>query len=197
MKVLVGCEESQIVTKAFRERGHEAYSCDLVETRGDPDWHIQGDIMDNLEGWDLMILHPPCTAIAVSGNGTYGKGMEKHMERVEATAWTVALWNAAILSCKKVAMENPVGVLWKWIGKPQYIQPYQFGHMEQKKTGILLHNLPELEPTNDVYEEMMKLPKKEREKKHYMSPGPNRSRDRSETYQGIADAFADQWGKLL
>ena len=85
-KILIGCEESQVVTRAFRDRGHEAYSCDLVETRGNPDWHIQGDIMDAIarHQWDLIILHPPCTAMAVSGNRWYGKGMPKETERYNA-----------------------------------------------------------------------------------------------------------------
>jgi hypothetical protein len=196
MRVLIGCEESQVVCKAFRDKGHEAYSCDLVDTRGNPEWHIKGDIMDNLEEWDLMILHPDCTAMANSGNAWYGKKMPKHQKRIDALKWTLNLWNRAIENCDKVAMENPISVLWNVVKRSQYINPYQFGHMEQKKTGLALHGLPNLVETDNVYDEMMKLSRKEREKTHFMSPGPNRKRDRSVTYQGIADALATQYGDL-
>jgi len=188
MRVLVGCEESQVVTKAFRERGHEAYSCDLVETRGNPDWHFKDDILDVIRShsdnfWDLIILHPPCTALAVSGNRHYA-GTE---ERIIAKSWTCMLWDEAVSKCERVALENPVGVLWRALGiKPQYIQPWQFGHGETKKTGLALHNLPELVPTNIVEGREQRIWK--------MAPSKTRSRDRSETYQGIAKAMAEQWG---
>ena len=186
MKVLIGCEESQVVCKAFRDKGHEAFSCDLVETRGNPEWHIQGDIMDNLEGWDLIILHPDCTAMAVSGNRWYGNGMPYNDERRKAIEWTSKLWYKACELCDKVVLENPVSVIFTALGiKPQYIQPHQFGHGETKKTGLALHGLPNLKPTNEVEGREQRVWK--------MPPGPNRKRDRSVTYQGIADAFADQW----
>ncbi len=198
MIVMVGCEESQVVCKAFRDKGHEAYSCDLVDTRGNPDWHIKGDIMDNLKGFDLIILHPDCTAMAVSGNRWYGKNMPLHEKRIDAIKWTAVLWERAKLHCDHVALENPVSVVFKHLHgkKMQYIQPYEFGHMEQKKTSLALHGLPLLKSTDNVYEEMMKLPRNQREKKHFMAPGPNRKRDRSETFQGIAVAMVDSWGEL-
>ena len=187
MRILVGCEESQVVTKAFRDKGHEAYSCDLVETRGNPEWHIKGDIMDNLEGWDLIILHPSCTEMAVSGNRWYGSGMEYNYKRIQAVEWTTNLWYKAIGLCDKVAMENPVSVIFPALGvKPQYIQPWMFGHGETKKTGLALHRLPELKPTNIVDGREQRVWK--------MAPGPNRKRDRSVTYAGIAEAMAEQWG---
>ena len=142
--ILVGCEESQTVTKAFRDKGYEAYSCDLVETRGNPDWHIQGDIMDNLEGWDLIILHPDCTAMAVSGNRWYGENMPLNQKRLDAIEWTVNLWETAKKNCNHVVLENPVSVIFKYLdAKVQYVQPWQFGHGETKKTGFALHNVPE------------------------------------------------------
>ena len=203
MRVLVGCEESQAVTKAFRDRGHEAYSCDIQEcSGGHPEWHITGDVFDAITNngqWDIIILHPPCTALAVSGNAWYGYGMAKHQERSHALAWTRDLWNVAKLhALVGVALENPVGVLTKHpdFGKPQYVQPWMFGHKEQKKTGLWLHNLPKLSETDNVYDAMMELPKNERERMHYMSPSAERGKLRSKTYDGIAQAMAEQWGKL-
>ena len=206
MKILVACEESQAVTKAFRELGHEAYSNDLIEcSGGHPEWHLKTDCFEAIRSkeWDLIIMHPPCTAMTVSGNSTYGLNPDgtwkvKHHKRIEAVIWTQNLWNLAISACDKVAMENPVGVL-NTMGKfpkAKYIQPYQFGHMEQKKTGLWLHGLDPLKGTKDVYEEMMKLPKNVRERLHYLPPGPERARLRSETYSGVADAMAEQWGKV-
>ncbi len=187
MNVLVGCEESQIVTKAFRKRGHAAYSCDVVDTRGCQAWHYKQDVCEVIKlGWDLIILHPPCTAMAVSGNRWYGKGMPKHEEREKAQLWTIKLWESAIKYSHKVALENPVSTIWKSIKCSQYIQPWQFGHGEQKKTGLALHNLEPLSPTNIVEGREQKVWK--------MGPSKTRARDRSETYQGIADAMADQWG---
>jgi len=201
MRILVGCEESQTVTKAFRDKGYEAYSCDLVETRGNPDWHIQGDVMDNLEGWDLIILHPDCTKIALSGNRWYARGMPRYQERLDAVEWTLNLWMQSRKTCQRVALENPKSVIFprlKELGANiQYVQPYNFGHLETKETGFALHGLPELVATNDVKEEMDKLPAKEKHRIHHMSPGPNRKRDRSKTYSGIAEAIADQWPVII
>lgn len=193
MRVLVGCEESQVVTQAFRKRGHEAYSCDLLPTRGDSKLHYMGDVMHLLRyeyNWDLIILHPDCTALAVSGNRWYGYGMPRHSERLDAIAWTRKLWNRATDICDRVVLENPVSVIFNHITghSMQYIQPWQFGHGETKKTGLALHNVPPLTPTNIVEGRENRVWK--------MSPGPNRKRDRSRTYQGIADAMAEQWGAL-
>ena len=196
MKVLVACEYSGVVRDAFIKRGHEAISCDLLPTDS-PGPHYQEDVYDVLpKGWDLIIAHPPCTALTVAGNSTYGEGQPKYNERLEAVKWTTQLWENFKSVAEKVCLENPVGVLQRLGGmpKPQYVHPWQFGHMEQKKTGLFLHNLPELKPTNNVYEEMIKLPKNQRERLHYLPPSPDRWKLRSKTYQGIAEAMAEQWG---
>ena len=188
MKVLIGCEESQTICKAFRRLGHDAYSCDILPTRGNPKWHLQGDIMEHLTGqWDLIVLHPPCTALCVSGNRWYGKHQPKYADRLQAIEWTVKLWNSAILNCRRVALENPVSVIFQHLNKTdlQYIQPWQFGHGETKRTGFALHNLPRLKPTNIVDGREPRIFK--------MPPSATRARDRSVTYQGIADAIANQW----
>lgn len=199
MRVLIGCEESQTVCQAFRARGHEAFSCDLLHTRGNPDWHIQGGIADHLlnvpdKYYDLIILHPDCTAMAVSGNRWYGKGMKYHDIRIQSVQWTGVLWLLAINKGRRVCLENPVSVVFPALKeeKPelvmQYIQPWQFGHGETKKTGLALHRLPELKPTDIVEGREQRVWK--------MAPSPTRKRDRSKTYQGIANAMADQWGNL-
>jgi len=193
VKILIACEESQIVCKAFRDRGHEAYSCDILPTRGNPFWHFRQDITKLLDSyqddyWDLVILHPDCTKMAVSGNRWYGRGTPGHQERQEAIEWTITLWELAVNKSKSTCLENPISVIFKYLAyqKLQYIQPWMFGHGETKKTGLALFNLPELEPTNMVEGREQRIWK--------MPPGENRKRDRSETFQGIADAFAEQWG---
>ena len=200
MKVLVACEFSGTVRDAFRRRGHDAWSCDLLPSDSSNSFHIQEDVMDVLSTteWDMIIAHPPCTAIAVSGNSTYGEGKHKYEERLEAVEWTMNLWNMCIIAADRVCFENPVGVLRRLGGfrKPQYIQPYQYGHLEQKKTGLYLYGLPDLKETNNVYKEMMMLPKRERERLHYLPPSEDRWRLRSKTYNGIAEAMAKQWGSL-
>ena len=195
MKILIGCEESQAVCKAFRDRGHEAYSCDIIPcSGGHPEWHIEDDIYHviagGLECWDLLILHPPCTALAVSGNRWYGKGMPRHGERIEAIQWTQSIWECAKRYSDRVVLENPVSVIFQHIDcdQLQYIQPWQFGHGETKKTGLAMHNVPPLEPTNIVDGREPRVWK--------MAPGPDRKRLRSKTYEGIAMAMAEQWGKL-
>jgi hypothetical protein len=190
MKVLVGCEESQVVCKAFREQGHEAYSCDLQPTRGNPEWHFEQDIMQVIPKcrWDLIILHPDCTAMAVSGNRWYGVGMPMHHRREQAVQWTLKLWELAKEYSDKVALENPVSVIFKHLPNVSYIQPWEFGHGETKKTGFALHNLPPLVPTNIVDGRDQRVWK--------MAPSPTRKRDRSETFTGVAEAKATQWGRL-
>ena len=195
MKVLIGCEYSGTVRDAFIAMGHDAISCDLLPT-DKPGPHYQGDVFDLLEErWDLIIMHPPCTALAVSGNAWYGEGMPKYNERLESVEWTKKLWEKCISVCERVCFENPVGVLTRLGGFPKanYIQPYHFGHMEQKKTGLFLHGLNPLLETNNVYAEMMLLPKRERERMHYLPPSPDRWKIRSTTYNGVAEAMADQW----
>lgn len=196
MKVLILCEYSGRVRDAFIAKGHDAISCDLLPTDV-PGPHHQGDVYGMLnERWDLIIAHPPCTALTVAGNSTYGEGQPKYDERLEAVRWTVAPWENMKEKSPKVCLENPVGVLRRLGGmpKPQYVQPYWFGHMEQKKTGLFLHGLEPLRETNNVYDDMMKLPKNQRERLHYLPPSPDRWKIRSTTFQGIADAMADQWG---
>jgi len=199
MKVLVACEYSGTVRDSFTARGHTAWSCDLLPSDAAWNFHHQGDVYEMLnEDWDLIIAHPPCTALAVSGNAWYGEGMPKYAERLESVEWTRGLWEACKSRAKRVCFENPVGVLPRLGGfpKPQYIQPYLFGHTEQKKTGLYLHNLPPLIATDNVQEEMLLLPKREQQRLHYLPPSPDRWKIRSTTYQGIADAMAFQWGNL-
>jgi hypothetical protein len=190
---LIGCEESQKVTQAFRKRGHECFSLDLVATRGNPEWHIQGDVHGHLlsvpdEYYDLGIFHIDCTKVALSGNRWYGKGMPRHNERLLYIKWTQIFWDTAKKKCKRLALENPASVIFRHIDYDalQYIQPWQFGHGEKKKTGLALIGLPKLIPTNIVEGREERIWK--------MAPSKTRKRDRSETYQGIADAMAQQWG---
>lgn len=200
MKALVACEYSGRVRDALLKLGHDAISCDLLPTDV-PGPHHQGDIIAYLntfeDGYfDLIIAHPECTKLCVSGNAHYGEGQAKYDQRLESVEWTMMFWELCKRKGKRVCFENPVGVLHRLGGMPKasYVQPYQFGHMEQKKTGLHLHNLEPLIPTNDVYEEMMKLPKNVRERVHYLPPSQDRWKIRSTTYQGIADAMAAQWG---
>lgn len=191
MDVLVGCEESQAVCLAFLKEGHNAWSCDIQPCSGGrPDRHLQMDVEQAIDSrdWDIIILHPPCTAIAVSGNRWYGIGKARHIERIAALAWTLKLWRKAKARAKiGVALENPVGVLSKHpeFGVPQYIQPWQFGHGETKKTGLWLFNLPPLKPTNIVEGREQRVWK--------MPPSADRAKLRSKTYAGIANAMASQW----
>lgn len=202
MKILVACEYSGRVRDAFNKLGHDAISCDLLPTDIEGA-HIQGDVIAHLHSvpdnhYALIIAFPECTRLCVSGNSTYGEGMAKHEERLQSAQWTEKFWNLAKSKALRVAFENPVGVLSRLTSMPKavYVQPYQFGHLEQKKTGLYLHNLPPLVETNNVYDEMMLLPKNVRERIHYLPPSKDRWKIRSTTFQGIADAMAEQWGKL-
>lgn len=201
INVLIGGEESQEFCIAFRELGFNAYSCDLKKcSGGKPEWHLQ-DNYNNLlyAGWHLGIFHPECTRVAVCGNGTYGKGKEKYNERLMSARNIENFWFRCTGIFKYLCFENPVSILTTMtrIPKPQYIQPYQFGHLETKKTALFLHNLPKLKETNNVYEEMIKLPDKEKHKIWYMAKSNKRSELRSKTYPGIAKAAATQWGNYL
>jgi len=187
MKVLIACEFSGTVRDAFSNMGHDAWSCDLLPDESSSLWHIQGDCVPILDrGWDLIIMHPPCTALCVSGNRWYGRGCSKHGECQAAIEWTMSLWERGIALAPSVAMENPVGVL--PLKPSQYIQPWQFGHGETKKTGLWLHNLPQLTPTNIVAGRSNRI--------HMMPPSPDRWKQRSKTYPGIAAAMASQWGRI-
>ena len=194
MKVLIACEYSGAVREAFRKRGHDAWSCDLLPADDGSQYHFKGDCWPIIaQGWDLIIMHPPCTALAVSGNAHYGTGKPKNHLRAEAIEWTLSLYDHAKQYAPRVAFENPVGVL--PVKPTQYVQPYQFGHPESKKTGLWLHNLPPLTDTNT-------LPKPERgywdnqtpSGQNKLAPSADRWKIRSTTYQGIADAMAEQWG---
>ena len=198
MKVLVGCEYSGVVRDAFIAKGHDAVSCDLLAT-DKPGPHYQGSVEDLLnQEWDLIVMHPPCTALTVAGNSTYGQGMKKYQERIDSAKWTEELWDKCKSVSDMVCFENPVGVLTRLTNMPKanYVQPYWFGHKEQKKTGLFLHGLNPLTATDNVYEEMMLLPKNVRERLHYLPPSPNRWKIRSTTFKGLANAMANQWGTL-
>lgn len=191
MRVLVGCEYSGRVRQAFREMGHEAWSCDLLESEDASPYHkVQDAIRAAYSGaWDLMIAFPPCTRLTNAG-ARWWKGREA--EQVEALEFVRALMNAPI---KKIGIENPPGKIGSAIRPAdQYIHPWEHGHLETKKTGLWLKNLPPLVPTDDVYADMMKLSIGERSRVHWMPPGPDRWKNRSRTYQGIANAMAAQWG---
>lgn len=201
MRVLVACEYSGTVRDAFLSRGHDAYSNDIIDTDSNADRHLKMDVMEAIMAfsWDQIIIHIPCTAMGVCGNRTYGKGKPKHQERIEALDWSLKVWDLACLRAKRVVMENPASVLFPALRSQrgadvQYIQPWMFGHMEQKKTGLAIKGLKHLVPTHNVYDEMMKLPRKERERIWYMSPGPDRGKERARFFSGIADAMAEQWG---
>lgn len=184
MKVLVACEFSGVVRDAFIAHGHEATSCDLLPSdRLGP--HYQGDVFDIITNeYDLMIAHPPCTYLAVSGARWF---KERQQEQKAALAFVQALLLAPI---HFICLENPVSVISSKIRKPdQIIQPWQFGHGETKTTCLWLKNLPRLVPTNVVSGRLAVI--------HRMSPSPNRSKLRSVTYKGIAEAMAKQWGNLL
>lgn len=202
MNVLVGCEYSGTVRRAFEALGHSAISCDLLSADDGSNNHYQGDISTLLDSglpFGIIILHPPCTALTVAGNSTYGEGQPKYAARLKSAEWTAKLWRKACSVAQiGVCMENPVGVLPRLAGlyPAQYVQPWMFGHMEQKKTGLWLDRLPPLKPTNDVYEAMMLLPKNQRERLHYLPPSADRWKIRSTTFQGIAAAMAAQWGHL-
>lgn len=217
MKVLVACEESQRVCSAFRARGHEAYSCDIIEcSGGHPEWHIKDDVLPLLKGeckfsttdeqehyidkWDLIIAHPPCTYLTVTGNRwfnveRYGdKARERIKLREEAKDFFMAFVNA---NCDKIAIENPIGVMSTSYRKPdQIIQPYWFGDPFEKRTCLWLKGLPKLEKTNEVappprtkYKSGCTMPT------WYANlPHKDRAKERSKTFPGFAQAMAEQWG---
>lgn len=195
--VLVAMETSGKVRDAFIAKGHNAISCDLLPTDS-PGPHYQGDVYDILfsHNWDLIIAHPECTKLCVSGNSTYAKGKPKHQERLNSIAWTQKFWNDCKSQALQVCFENPIGVLTTQakMPKPQYIQPWMFGHKESKKTALFLFNLPKLKETSNVLKWKNTTPENEWNKMHYMGPSKDRWKLRSETYQGIADAMAEQWG---
>ena len=197
MKVLIACEFSGIVRDAFTKRGHDAWSCDILPTES-PGQHIQGDVLEILnDGWDMMIAHPPCTYLTTTANRAFLNNPGRWQKRLEAMIFVHALMNAEIY---KICIENPKGVISSHIRKPdQYIQPYEYGHKDSKMTGLWLKNLPLIKPTNIVEPEwvIMKTSGKRMSRTHYNSSStgrPDMAKLRSLTYQGIADAMAEQWG---
>lgn len=189
-RILVACEYSATVRDAFRARGFDAWSCDLLPTEGDPRWHIQGDAIEVARKeprwgqWDMMIAHPPCTHLAVSGARWF---KDKQTEQKEALGFVADLFSAPI---RFTALENPVSIISSRFRKPdQVIQPWQFGHGETKATCLWLNGLPPLRPTDIVDGREARI--------HRMPPGPDRWKERSRTYPGIAAAMADQWGDFL
>lgn len=201
MRILVACEESQEVCKAFREKGHEAYSCDLQDcSGGHPEWHIKGNCLLLLDGncffntengkqhyidgrWDLIIAHPPCTDLAVSG-ARWFKEKQADGRQQKSIDFFMRFIN---VDCQRIAVENPVCIMSRIYRKPdQIIQPWQFGHGEVKTTCLWLKGLPLLKPTNIVDGREQKCWK--------MAPSPDRAKKRSKTFPGIAKAMAEQWG---
>jgi hypothetical protein len=190
MKILVACEFSGIVREAFAKRGHDAWSCDLLDTEI-PGQHYTGDVRDLLYGcnaqhWDLIIAHPPCTHLAVSGARWF---KDRQVEQKKAINFFLDFTYFIYGDPLKVCIENPIGIMSTRYCKPtQIIQPWMFGHGETKATCLWLHNLPKLLPTNIVDGREQRI--------HHMPPSPDRGKERSRTYQGIADAMAEQWGEL-
>ena len=200
MNILVACEESQEVCKAFRAKGHRAFSCDILSCSGGHDeWHIKSDVSPLLNGdclfetcdgqlhyvdtWDMVIAFPPCTDLASSGARWFKEKRENGIQQMSINFFM----QFANLKCKRVAIENPVGIMSSIYRKPdQIIQPWMFGHGEQKATCLWLKGLKPLEPTNIVDGREQRIWK--------MSPSPERSKMRSKTFPGIAQAMADQWG---
>ena len=198
--ILIGCEESQQVTKAFRALGHNAFSCDLQECSGGrPEWHLQMDVFDaiNSRKWDMGIFFPTCTYLCISANKWYKDqpkrksgtlvGAERRAARVDAIRFFMSLYNCEI---PLVAIENPIGVISSEFRKPdQVLQPWMFGHGETKATCLWLRGLPKLIPTDivDGREQMI----------FRLSDTKDRAKIRSKTYPGIAKAMAEQWRKLL
>jgi len=203
MKILVACEESQAVTKELRKLGHEAYSCDVQEcSGGHPEWHIKGDALKTAydEHWDMMIAHPPCTYLAVSGarwlyNKDGSRNEDRWQKKEAALKFVRALMDAPI---DKIAIENPISMISSEIRKPeQIIQPYQFGHPLVKATCLWLKNLPKLQPTEIVEPEYVTRGTGRKWSKWFwetsLIPYKDRGKARSKTFEGIAKAIADQW----
>ena len=194
MKVLVACEYSGIVRDAFAAKGHDAWSCDILPTES-PGNHFQGDVLEHLDkGWDLMIAHPPCTHLAVSGARWFTEGKKPWSLQEEALDFVRKLLDAPI---DKIALENPVSVISTKIRKPnQIIQPFEYGHDVSKKTCLWLKNLPNLKPTKIVKPDIIEKNGYKMSRHHWETfklPSKIRGKVRSRFYEGIANAMADQW----
>lgn len=200
-RVLIACEESQAVTKEFRNLGIEAYSCDILETSGEnPEWHYRCDVRDVInQNWDMVIAFPPCTDLATSGAKHFAKKRESGVQQASIEFFLLF----TKLQVKYVAIENPIGIMSTVYRKPdQIINPYQFGHSVNKKTCLWLKSLPLLKPTNIVEkDEFIVFPSGKKMSKFYYEtsclPHNQRSLARSKTFHGIAKAMAEQWGAAL
>lgn len=204
VRVLVACEESQATTIELRKLGFDAWSCDLQDcSGGHPEWHIQGDVLNVLnDGWDMMIAHPPCTYLTNSGvcwlwNKDGSRNEIRWQKLKEGAEFFKALLDAPI---PLIAIENPIPHKYavELIGRKydQLVQPYHFGHTESKATCFWLKGLPKLIATNDVKEQWKQLPKNVSQRLHYLPPGPERAKLRSKTFNGVAQAMAEQWGRF-
>jgi len=194
MKILCACEESQAVTKEFRALGHETYSCDILPCSGGyPEWHLQQDVTELLkQDWDMIIAFPPCTHLAVSGAAWFEQ-KRKDGRQQQGIDFFMLFANA---KCEKVCIENPIGIMSKQWRKPdQIVQPWMFGHPESKATCFWLKGLPKLKETDNVKSVFDSLPKNQQQRLHYLPPSKDRGHFRSKTFEGIAKAMADQWGK--
>lgn len=194
MRVLIACESSGVVRRAFRALGHDAWSCDLLESEDDSPHHMRRDVLEVIRhGWDLMIAHPPCTHLAVSG-ARHFEAKRADGRQAAALDFVRALMAAPI---ERIAIENPVSIISSHIRPAdQTIQPWMFGHGEVKATCLWLKNPPKLIPTHKPGGDLFTEPAPEARypRVHLMPPGPDRWRERSRTYTGIAEAMADQWG---
>ena len=198
-RVLVACEFSGVVRRAFRARGFDAWSCDLLPAEDFQDFHVQGDIFELLKNcpyWDLMIAHPPCQYLCSSGIHWNKRVPGRTSKTEDAAAFFLKLANADI---KNIAIENSIGIMSTVFRKPdQIIQPWQFGHPESKATCLWLKGLPMLEPTKVLQKpECGHWDNQTPSHQNRIAPGPDRWKERSRTYEGIASAMADQWGKVL
>lgn len=195
-KVLIACESSGTVRNAFRALGHDAWSCDILPADDGSEFHLQGDCLAFLDrGWDLMIAHPPCTYLSVSGMHWTTRGLRDPQLTEDALEFVRAVMNAPI---PRIAIENPVSVISSRIRKPdQIIQPWMFGHPQSKKTCLWLKGLPPIQPTN-----VLPLPPSGRWEnqtptgQNKLGPSKDRWKIRSKTFEGIAQAFAEQWGAI-
>jgi hypothetical protein len=189
MRGVVLCEFSGTVSAAFRARGFECWSCDILPTEGDANWHIVGDAVSVAWGynWDFAIMHPPCTDTAVSGARHFAAKVADGRQQ-RSLGFIKAMWNAPI---RHKALEQPVSITGRVLGRTadQVLQPWEYGHGETKATCLWLHNLPKLRPTNIVEGREARV--------HRMAPSPDRWKERSRTFAGIAEAMADQWGSYL
>lgn len=198
MRILIACEYSGRVREAFRKLGHDAWSCDLLPADDNSPYHIEGDVLEQLDkGWDMMIAHPPCTYLSNSGVSWLYKDESRWEKMRDGANFFKTLLSADI---PLIAVENPI--MHKYaveiIGRrqDQVIQPWMFGHTERKATCLWLKGLPPLKETKNVKEEMLKLPKQVQQRLHYLPPSKDRWKIRSTTYQGIADAMAAQWSEV-